>query len=141
MLQRGQPDNDEEDGKNPKHQKQDKKESTKIKNSMGLERYGFQSTKQSKLSANDTNPAVITDEKKNGNKSGWKEDEDQLDDQLRKIQLDEEKSENFHSVVAKLLYIMKSTRSDLDTAVGFLITRVSKSDEDVWTKLRILSGQ
>ena len=46
------------------------------------------------------------------------------------------KSELFHSIVAKLLWIMKRARPDLEVAVSYLCTRVSKSDEDDWEKLR-----
>ena len=46
------------------------------------------------------------------------------------------KREAFHSIVAKLLWIMKRSRPDLETAVSYLCTRVSKSDEDDWAKLR-----
>ena len=45
-------------------------------------------------------------------------------------QLDEEKSENFHFVVAKILYIMRRARTDLETAISLLCRRVSKSDMD-----------
>ena len=51
-------------------------------------------------------------------------------------QLNEEKSVIFHSVVAKLLHISKRARPDIETAVAFLSTRVSKSDTDDWKKLR-----
>ena len=44
--------------------------------------------------------------------------------------------ELFHTVVAKLLYIMKRTRPDLETSIDHLCTRVTKSDEDDWKKLR-----
>ena len=44
--------------------------------------------------------------------------------------------ELFHTVVAKLLYIMKRARPDLETSIGHLCTRVTKSDEDDWKKLR-----
>ena len=46
------------------------------------------------------------------------------------------KSENFYSIVAILLWIMKRSRPDLKTSIGILCTRVSKSDEDNWKKLR-----
>ena len=52
--------------------------------------------------------------------------------------LDKEKSEVFHSVVAKLLYIMKRTRPDLEPTVAFLSTRVSCSTVDDWNKLKRL---
>jgi len=52
--------------------------------------------------------------------------------------LDKEKSEIFHSVVAKLLYIMKRTRPYLEPIVAFLNTRVSCSTVDHWNKLKRL---
>ena len=39
-------------------------------------------------------------------------------------------------VVANLLYIMKISRSDLETVISFLCRRVSKSDVDYWKKLK-----
>ena len=50
-------------------------------------------------------------------------------------QLSEKKGELFLLVVKKLLFIMKSSRPDLETAVYFLTTRVSKSDFTGWGKL------
>ena len=50
--------------------------------------------------------------------------------------LSNEKKDNTHSIVAILLWIMKRARPNLETAVGLLCTRVSKSDEDDWKKLR-----
>ena len=47
-------------------------------------------------------------------------------------QLSENKGEIFHSVVKKLLFVMKSSRIYLETAMIFLTTRVSKSDVDDW---------
>ena len=47
-------------------------------------------------------------------------------------QLSDKKGELFHLVVAKLLFIMKGSRPDLETAVSLLTTRVSKSDVDDW---------
>jgi len=52
--------------------------------------------------------------------------------------LSKEKSDLFHSIVAKLLYITKRSRPDIETAVAFLTTRVSKSDIDDWKKLKRL---
>lgn len=52
------------------------------------------------------------------------------------VLLNKGKKEAFHSIVAKLLWIMKRARPDLETAISFLCTRVSKSDEDDWIKLR-----
>ena len=49
-------------------------------------------------------------------------------------------SEKFHSVVAKLLYISKRARPDIEPTVAFLCTRVSCPDVDDWKKLgRLLS--
>ena len=50
--------------------------------------------------------------------------------------LSTKKSKSFHTIVATLLWIMKRARPDLETSVGILCTRVSKSDEDDWKKLR-----
>jgi hypothetical protein len=50
--------------------------------------------------------------------------------------LTEEKADNFHSVTASLLFISRRCRLDIQTAVGFLTTRVSCPTEDDWTKLR-----
>ena len=50
--------------------------------------------------------------------------------------LSKEKKEAFHSIVAKLLWIMKRARPDLETAISYLCTRVDKSDVDDWGKLR-----
>ena len=50
--------------------------------------------------------------------------------------LNKEKSEIFHSVVMKLLYVMKRARPDLETTVAFLSTRVSRSTIDNWYKLK-----
>jgi len=50
--------------------------------------------------------------------------------------LDEEKAENFHSVVASLLFISRRCRLDIQIAVAFLCTRVSEPDTDDWNKLR-----
>ena len=47
------------------------------------------------------------------------------------------KADNFHSVTASLLFILRRCRLDIQTAVGFLTTRVSSCPtEDDWTKLR-----
>ena len=50
-------------------------------------------------------------------------------------QLSDNKVELFHSVMVKLSFIMKRSRPDLDIAVSFLTTRVSKRDIDEWGKL------
>lgn len=49
--------------------------------------------------------------------------------------LDEPRAENFHSVVALLLFISRRCRLDIQTAVAFLTTRVSEPTEDDWRKL------
>ena len=43
-------------------------------------------------------------------------------------QLDKHQSESFHSAVAKLLFIAKRARPDIEPTVAFLCTRVTKSD-------------
>jgi hypothetical protein len=45
-------------------------------------------------------------------------------------------SETFHSVVAKLLYVSKRGRLDIQLAIAFLCTRVSCSTEKDWQKLK-----
>ena len=50
--------------------------------------------------------------------------------------LETEKAEVFHCVVAKLLYVAKRARVDLQLALAFLCTRVSKSTQEDWEKLR-----
>jgi hypothetical protein len=49
--------------------------------------------------------------------------------------LDEERKEIFHHLVAKLLYLGKRARPDIQLAVAFLTTRVISPDEDDWKKL------
>ena len=46
--------------------------------------------------------------------------------------LSEDKKDAFHSIVAKTLWIMKRARPDLETAISYLCTRVSKSNLDYW---------
>ena len=60
--------------------------------------------------------------------------------QEKSVELNEEKSELFHSIVAKLLYERKRARPDVETVVAYICTRVSKSTEDDWVKLRRLLG-
>ena len=50
--------------------------------------------------------------------------------------LSEEKADIFHSIVMKLACVSKRCRVDLETTLGFLRTRVSKSTEEDWEKLR-----
>ena len=49
--------------------------------------------------------------------------------------LDTNRAHVFHSVVAKLLYIMKRVHPDIETAISFLTTRVSCCTVDDWQKL------
>jgi len=55
-------------------------------------------------------------------------------------QLDADRSDIFHSVTAKLLYLQKRARPDIETGISFLMRRVSKSDVDDWKKLRRILG-
>jgi uncharacterized protein YeaC (DUF1315 family) len=50
--------------------------------------------------------------------------------------LDQKRKENFHSIVAKLLYACKRSRLDIQLSVAYLCTRVSKSTEEDWGKLK-----
>ena len=50
--------------------------------------------------------------------------------------LDEERAENFHSVVALLLFVSRRCRLDIQTALAFLTTRVSEPTLDDWNKLK-----
>ena len=50
--------------------------------------------------------------------------------------LTQEKSDLFHSIVMKLAYVSKRCRVDLETSLGFLRTRVGKSTEEDWEKLK-----
>jgi hypothetical protein len=52
--------------------------------------------------------------------------------------LSQDKSDKFHSIVAKLLYVCIRSRLDTSLAVAFLTTRVSKSTEEDWLKLKRL---
>ena len=51
------------------------------------------------------------------------------------VPLSPSKQEIFHSVTAKLLYLEKRARPDIETAIGFLTTRVASPGEDDWKKL------
>eukprot|EP00957_Ditylum_brightwellii_P196841 14997558-Ditylum_brightwellii.AAC.1 len=42
----------------------------------------------------------------------------------------------FHTNTAKLLFLCKRARQDIQTAVAFLTTRVKQPDEDDWKKLK-----
>ena len=47
-----------------------------------------------------------------------------------------EKKDEFHSVTEKLLHISKRSRPDADTLVAYLTTRVTKSTNYDWYKLK-----
>jgi len=49
--------------------------------------------------------------------------------------LDKAMAEEFHTMVAKALFLCKRARPDIQVAVAFLTTRVQESDEDDWKKL------
>jgi len=49
--------------------------------------------------------------------------------------LQEDKAQLFHHLVAKLLYLCRCTRQDVQTAVAFLSTRVKDPDGDDFKKL------
>jgi hypothetical protein len=49
--------------------------------------------------------------------------------------LDKEKAKIFHHLVAKLLYLSKRTRPDIQFPIAFLTTRVCEPDIDDWKKL------
>ena len=50
--------------------------------------------------------------------------------------LSDDLSDIFHSVTAKLLYLEKRARPDIETAVAFLTTRVTNPTTDDWKKLK-----
>ncbi|CAJ1952616.1 unnamed protein product [Cylindrotheca closterium] len=50
--------------------------------------------------------------------------------------LNEERADNFHSVTASLLFVLRRCRLDIQTAIGYLYTRVGCPDEDDWVKLK-----
>jgi len=53
----------------------------------------------------------------------------------RAIKLDEKKAQLFHHMVAKLLYLCRRTRQDIQMAIAFLCNRVKSPDEDDYKKL------
>ena len=55
--------------------------------------------------------------------------------------LDENKQDLFHSRTQSLLYLVKRTRADMQTVVGFLGRRVKKATIEDWTKLRKTKNQ
>ena len=50
-------------------------------------------------------------------------------------QLDKEKAEQYHSLVAKMLFATKRARPDTGTAMSYLMTRTSQPNKDDWEKL------
>jgi hypothetical protein len=48
------------------------------------------------------------------------------------IKLATDKSEKFHQMTAKMLYLSKRARPDIQPAVAFLCTRVKQPDVDNW---------
>ena len=50
--------------------------------------------------------------------------------------LTQERSDIFHSIVMKLMWISQRCRLDIATAIAFLCTRVSKSTHQDWLKLK-----
>lgn len=52
--------------------------------------------------------------------------------------LEEDKSERFHHIVSKLLFVSKRVRLDIELAISFICTRVSKSTMQDLEKLRRL---
>ena len=50
--------------------------------------------------------------------------------------LSKENSENFHSVVASILFISRRYRLEIQMSVAFLYTRVAEPDKDDWKKLK-----
>jgi len=49
--------------------------------------------------------------------------------------LSEKNAQLFHQIVAKLLYLCRITRQDIQTAIEFLCTRVNIPDEDDYKQL------
>ena len=58
----------------------------------------------------------------------------EIDD--KSLRLENERDKIFHSIVAKLLYVSHRGRQDIQLPIAFLCTRVSKSTEQDWKKLR-----
>ena len=49
--------------------------------------------------------------------------------------LPETTAQQFHHLVAKLLYLSRCTRKDIQTAVAFICTRIQSPDKDNYKKL------
>ena len=52
--------------------------------------------------------------------------------------LNEEDRKIFHSITAKLLFVAKRARPDIQVPIAFLTSRVTKADKDDWKKLKRL---
>uniref|UniRef100_A0A7S2E9B4 Uncharacterized protein n=1 Tax=Ditylum brightwellii TaxID=49249 RepID=A0A7S2E9B4_9STRA len=52
------------------------------------------------------------------------------------IKLPEEKARSFHTTTAKLLFLCKRARQDIQMPVAFLTSRVKESEKDDWKKLK-----
>ena len=61
------------------------------------------------------------------------------DNNERKL-LDETEAQAFHHIVAQLIFTSIRFSKDKQTAIDFLISRVSKPDRDNWKKPRRLLG-
>ena len=59
-----------------------------------------------------------------------------FDTEFKNVLLVEERRVVLHSIVQKLLYVGNRGRPDIQTAIAFLCTRVSKATEGDWAKLR-----
>ena len=51
------------------------------------------------------------------------------------VKLDKKQAEQFHSLVAKMLFATKRARPDTGLAISFLMTRTKEPDQDDWSKL------
>ena len=60
----------------------------------------------------------------------------EVDEALDKLGI--KRSEMFHHIVAKLLFVTKRARLDIEPTISFLCTRVTKSTEEDWLKLKRL---
>jgi len=52
------------------------------------------------------------------------------------IALFENKRKTLHSIVAKLLFVAMRARPDIQVLIVYLLSRVTKADEDGWKKLK-----
>ena len=50
--------------------------------------------------------------------------------------LDDEKKEHYQSITSKILWIVKHSRTDLETVVYFMCTRVQRPTEENWGGIR-----